>query len=219
MKAAQSIQFIGAHNAHIQPVKRSASRQVAQQLMHPSFNQHMQMYFAAVSEVAAANLGETMTLKKNLLISEIIQYADVFHSMRSSSDHFSQQFIAMLRVTKPFIVKELMSRIMQVVEFEIGEIVLTGLYERMHFWISQFKTDYNCNITADAVLKCVNWKYLAIPIAAGQQQIGFVATCPEIFEAQCILTVMVDRDEGRLTEAQFKKMFAKFNSSKAKKRS
>lgn len=70
-----------------------------------------------------------MTVQKNILISEIIQLADVISNLHSNLDPFSQQFISMLRATKPYIVKQLVSRIMQVVEFEIGEIVIPQLYE------------------------------------------------------------------------------------------
>ena len=73
----------------------------------------------------------------------------------------------MLRITKPFIIKQLISRIMELVEFEIGEIVITGLYEKMQHWIHQFKVEFDCKVSPDAILKCVNWQYLAIPLAAG----------------------------------------------------
>ena len=73
----------------------------------------------------------------------------------------------MLRITKPYIIKQLISRILQLVEVEIGEVIITGLYEKMDLWIHQFKEEYNCKVSPDAILKCVNWQYLAIPIAAG----------------------------------------------------
>jgi hypothetical protein len=61
-----------------------------------------------------------------------------------------------------------------------------------------------------AVLKCVNWYFLTIPLAAGQRDIGFIAVPNDIFDAQSLLRVLVSRDEGHITQAEFKALKAKY---------